>query len=224
MTIANLLFSYIALPPYNRKMVQKISFECNSKKDGAKNAQDVNIELYLSKYLNTVEQRDGPIYKKADVIVVGKDTYDVYVPEYGIEKRMYLRDLPIEQYYFDKNTLALDIFWKRGVPVTMHNEEKMYAQERVRKDDYGDDSEDELDQVTDSLTALAMKELEVLEDTVNADDLVHPVILEENTCMQRIQMFSVIDVRIQVNMERSPPIINVYPVNPFSGEKEEGSA
>lgn len=204
-------------------MVQKISFECNSKKLYAKYAQEANIELYLSKYLAMVEQRDGPVYKKADVFVVGKDTYDVYVPEYGIEKRIYLKDLPIEHHYFDKHTLALDIFWKRGVPVTMHNEEKMYAQERIRKDDYSDASEDELDQITDSLTALATKEVEVLEETVNADDLVPPVVLEENTCMQRIQMFSVIDVRIQVNMERSPPIINVYPVNPFSGEKSESS-
>jgi protein SSD1 len=207
----------VAQPPYNKKMVEKISFDCNSKKDGAKNAQEVNIELYLSKYLSMIEERDGPVYKKADVIVVGKDTYDVYVPEYGIERRMYLKDLPIEQHFFDKNTLALDIFWKRGVPVTMHNEEKMYAQERIRKDDYSDDSDEE--EITDSLQALAMKELEVVaEGTVNANDLVRPVILEENTCMQRIQMFSVIDVRLQVNMERSPPIINVYPVNPFSGE------
>jgi protein SSD1 len=32
-------------------------------------------------------------------------------------------------------------------------------------------------------------------------------------------MFSVIDVRLQVNMEVSPPYINVYPLNPFA-EKE----
>ncbi|KAI9477832.1 MAG: hypothetical protein EXX96DRAFT_568371 [Benjaminiella poitrasii] len=209
--------------PYNKKMLQKIAFDCNNRKDGARHAQDSSSLLYLSNYLSMVEKRDGPIYKKAEVIVIAKETYEIYLPEYGLEKRIYLKELPVDKFHFDKNTLALDIHWKRDVPVTMHNEEKIYMQERERKDDYSDEEEEsEEDQVRDSLQALNLKEPDPNKH-VNADDLIPPVVLDEATCLQRIQMFSSIDVRIQINNERSPPIINIYPVNPFSGEREASS-
>ncbi|RCI04081.1 hypothetical protein CU098_000876, partial [Rhizopus stolonifer] len=208
--------------PYDRKMVQKIAFSCNAKKDGAKNAQDNDSMVYLSRYLWQREQLDGPIYKKADVIVVSKDTFEVYIPEYGLEKRIYLKDLPVEKFYFDRHTLALDIYWKRGIPVTMRNEEKIYAQERVRPDDYSDSDDDE-EEIVDSLTGLTMQDTPTYDPdhVVNANDLIPAVVLDEETCLQRLQMFSTIDVRLQVNMERIPPIINIYPVNPFSGEEEK---
>lgn len=206
--------------PYTKKVVQKIAFNCNTKKDAAKNAQDENSLLYLAKYLVQMEEKTGPVYKKATVIVVGKQFYDIHLPEYGLEKRVHMDGLPVDKFNFDKNTLALDIFWKRGVPVTMHNEEKIYAQQRERADDYSDEEDEEEKQVEDSLAALSMQEPKEYNMKVNEDDLIPPVILDETTCMQTIKMFSVIDVRVQVNMERSPPIINLYPVNPFSGEQE----
>ncbi|KAI8643833.1 hypothetical protein BD408DRAFT_341610 [Parasitella parasitica] len=209
--------------PYNKKMLQKIAFECNTKKDGAKNAQDNDIMVYLTRYLTRLEELNGPVYTKADVIVVTKDTYDVYIPEYGLEKRIHLKDLPVDRFDFDKNKLCLDIFWKRGVPVTMHNEEKIYT-ERIRKDKYSDDEngeeEEEEEETLDSLARLTLKE-PVRDKVVDAGELVPPVILDEASCMQTISMFSQIDVRLQINNLVSPPIINIYPVNPFSGEEEE---
>ncbi|KAI8329913.1 hypothetical protein BD560DRAFT_416603 [Blakeslea trispora] len=210
--------------PYDRKIVTKISFLCNAKKDGAKNAQDTDSTVYLAKYLWQKEQSTGPIYKKADVIVVSKDTFEVYIAEYGIEKRIYLKDLPVERYHFDKHSLALDIYWKRGEPVTMHNEEKIYAQQSSQSDDFSDsdEEEDEFDKVEDSLAGLLLQDAPAYDPdhTVNADDLIPPVVLDPETCLQQLKMFSTIDVRLQVNMERLPPIINIYPVNPFSGEQE----
>ncbi|KAI8356699.1 hypothetical protein EDC96DRAFT_515217 [Choanephora cucurbitarum] len=198
--------------PYDPKIVQKISFLCNAKKDGAKNAQDTDSTVYLAKYLWQMEQSTGPIYKKADVIVVSKDTFEVYIAEYGIERRIYLKGLPVQKYHFDKHTLALDIYWKRGEPVTMHNEEKMYAQERTPSDDFSD-SEDEA--IEDSLAGLLLQDRPAYDHTVNADDLIPPVVLDPESCLQQLKMFSTIDVRLQVNMDRIPPIINIYPVNPF---------
>ncbi|KAL9544808.1 hypothetical protein MBANPS3_007440 [Mucor bainieri] len=214
-----------AMPcPYNKKMLQKIAFECNTKKDGAKNAQDNDIMLYLCRYLTTLEKLNGPVYTKADVIIVSKETYEVCVPEYGLEKRIHLNDLPVSRFVFDKANLSLKIFWKRGVPVTMRNEEKMYA-ERVTKDDYSSegDDEDEVDENGDPLDSLARMTLQESRHSkiVDAGILIPPVILDEETCMQTISMFSQIDVRLQINNQVSPPMINIYPVNPFSGEEEE---
>ncbi|OBZ83463.1 DIS3-like exonuclease 2 [Choanephora cucurbitarum] len=204
--------------PYDRKIVQKISFLCNAKKDGAKNAQDTDSTVYLAKYLWQRERSTGPIYKKADVIVVSKDTFEVYIAEYGIERRIYLKGLPVQKYHFDKHTLALDIYWKRGEPVTMHNEEKIYAQERTPSDDFSDSDDEEEDRaIEDSLAGLLLQDTPAYDPdhTVNADDLIPPVILDSESCLQQLKMFSTIDVRLQVNMDRIPPIINIYPVNPF---------
>lgn len=204
-------------------MVQKIAFECNTKKDGAKNAQDNDIMIYLSRYLTMMEELNGPVYTKADVIVVSKETYEVYIPEYGLEKRIHLQDLPVSRFDFDKTKLSLTIFWKRGVPVTMHNEEKVYT-ERVRKDKYSDDDDeddsedDENEEALDILARLTLKE-PVHNKIVDAGELIPPVILDDETCMQTVSMFSQIDVRLQINNLVSPPIINIYPVNPFSGEE-----
>lgn len=215
------IFLNVALPcPYNNKMLQKIAFECNTKKDGAKNAQDNDIMIYLCRYLTMMEKLNGPVYTKADVIIVSKETYEVCVPEYGLEKRIHLKDLPVSRFDFDKTKLSLNIFWKRGVPVTMRNEEKMYA-ERVTKEDYSseDDDDDEVDENGDPLDSLARMTLQEpsRDKVVDAGALIPPVILNEETCMQTISMFSQIDVRLQINNLVSPPMINIYPVNPFSG-------
>lgn len=211
--------------------MQRLSFHCNSKRDGAKNAQDRNTDMYLARYLSNLESQNGPVYTKADVIMVTKDTYEIYVPEYGIEKKFHVEDLPTESHFFDKFENSLDIFWKRGQPVTMHNEEKIYAQERIRKDDYSDDEEENEDsdssglspgeELEKNLEKLTLKENKAAprEKITTTDELIPAVVLEPKTCLQRLKMFSSIDVRIQINMDRSPPIINVYPVNPFSGEE-----
>ncbi|CAO0790682.1 unnamed protein product [Mucor circinelloides] len=215
-----------AMPcPYNKKMLQKIAFECNTKKDAAKNAQDSDIMIYLCRYLTMMEKLNGPVYTKADVITVSKETYEVCVPEYGLEKRIHLKDLPVSGFDFDKTKLSLNIFWKRGVPVTMRNEEKMYA-ERVNKDDYSSEDgeeEDEVDENGDPLDSFARMTLKESkgDKVVDAADLIPPVILDEETCMQTISMFSQVDVRLQISNLVSPPMINIYPVNPFSGEEEE---
>lgn len=213
--------------PYNKKMLSKIAFECNTKRDGAKNAQENDTMIYLCRYLTMMEKLNGPVYTKADVITVSKETYEVCVPEYGLEKRIHLKDLPVARFDFDKTKLSLNIFWKQGVPVTMRNEEKMYA-ERVAKDDYSsgdddDEDEEEVDENGDPLDSFARMTLqESNRDKIkDASALIPPVILDQETCMQTISMFSQIDVRLQINNLVSPPMINIYPVNPFSGEEEE---
>ncbi|KAI8967265.1 hypothetical protein BDF20DRAFT_239344 [Mycotypha africana] len=209
--------------PYGKKFVQKTAFHCNSKKDGARSAQDRSILLFLSHYLNRKEATEGHHFTKAVVIAVAKKHYEIYVPEYGLEKKVLLEGLPLSKSHFDKTTLALDLFWQRDVPVTMHNEEKIYGAARL-VDDYSDsdsdsdadadaDDADETD-IEDSLQALTLKEAKPA-SVVHEADLIPPVVLEEATCRQQLGMFSSITVRIQVNNTRSPPIINIYPVSPF---------
>lgn len=209
---------------YEKKAVQNIAFHCNSKKEGARGAQDGSVNVYLAKYLFNLEMSSGcPIYAEGVVIAVENEVFEVYIPKFGLERKFHLEALPTERYHFDKTTQTLDIFWKQGVPVTMHNEEQIYARERVRKDDYSDEeiedkSEEDEGDFVDDFDRLDLDESKVL----NSDsDLVPPVVLDASTGLQRLKMFSSINIRIQVNMTHSPPIVNIYPVNPFSGEQIE---
>ncbi|KAI8094791.1 hypothetical protein BDF21DRAFT_395196 [Thamnidium elegans] len=188
---------------YPQKSIKKVTFTCNSKKDGARKAQDDSTNLYLSKYLARCEMVKGAVFVKANVIAVTKDYYEVHVPKYGLEGKFRLKDLPIQQYGYKNG--VLDIHWKPGVSVPMHNDESLTLETNDNVDDDEDEyeSEPELDQLMSALSVTNDK------DTVE---------FEEIPCLQLLAVFSKIDVRIQVNETRSPPIINLYPVNPFSGE------
>ncbi|KAG1472691.1 hypothetical protein G6F56_001389 [Rhizopus delemar] len=229
---------------YSRQRVQKIAHSCNIKKQGAKSAQDSDTKLYLATYLNNQEQTNGPIYKKGVIIMTGKRAFEVYIPEYGIESRIYMHSLPVKKFSFDKYTLQLTISWKKDIPVTMHNEEKLYAEMRSREEESSDDEdenkegdenkedgenkkdgenkEDEYDDDMEKHLADRVEYLKLSNEhkkIESATELIPPVVIDESEFTQRIQMFSLIDVRLQVNMEVSPPYINVYPLNPFA-EKE----
>lgn len=192
------------MSPYSKQRIKEIASDCNRKRDGAQNAQDLNSLLYLGVYLNNLEVKHGPVHSRAIIVSIRKKGFDLYLPEYGLEKSIGLNRLPIENSIFDKHRYILSLFWKRGVPVTMHNEEKIYAQnKRPNFEEEEDmDEEDELD-----LSGLALD-----------GDIQFPVkpFFNNQTCMQELRMFSPMDVRIQVNMSVSPPYINVYPINHFA--------
>ncbi|ORE01755.1 RNB-domain-containing protein [Rhizopus microsporus var. microsporus] len=207
---------------YQKKLVQKIAFSCNEKRTRAKSAEDADAKLHLANYLYKYEYEHGPIYKKAVVIMTGKSMFEVYVEEYGLEAKIYMQSLPVHKFSFDKSTLQLVIFWKKDTPVTMHSEEKAYAQVKIRQDDHSSDEDEGEDDVEDDMEKLLQDNLENLKISTqkkgikSTSDLIPPEMIDASACTQTIQMFSLIDVRIQVNIDASPPFINVYPVNPFA--------
>ncbi|GAA5807201.1 hypothetical protein MFLAVUS_000556 [Mucor flavus] len=191
---------------YPQKSVQKITFTCNTKKDGARKAQDSSINLYLAKYLARCEMVKGAVFVKANVIAVAKDSYEIHVPKYGLESKFRLKDLPIQQ--FEYRNGVLEIHWKPGVPVPMHNNESS----TLETNGNGDDEEDEEEECE------IIPELDQLMSALSVTNDKDAVKFEEIPCLQLLAVFSKIDVRIQVNETRSPPIINLYPVNPFCEE------
>ncbi|KAI8882432.1 RNB-domain-containing protein, partial [Backusella circina FSU 941] len=88
---------------YAKKRLQEIANDCNRKRDSARNAQDLNNLLYLGVYLNNLEIKQGPVYTHALVVSVRKRGFDIYLPEYGLEKSIGLDRLPLENAIFDKD-------------------------------------------------------------------------------------------------------------------------
>ncbi|GAN05030.1 RNB-domain-containing protein [Mucor ambiguus] len=197
---------------YQKKSVTTAATHCNERKEGAKNSQDMNIQLYLAHYLHMLEtQQKKPVICAAIVTQVLKDCFEILVPEYGLEKRVHMDALPIEKFVYDPHKTALAAYWKEGVESNRewdHNRklDENYVEPSGTQLFYGTISDDEEENDHSVASKLAYK----IPKELLSDNLV-----DETTKMQRFESFSKLTVRIQVNVERSPPIINIYPVNPF---------
>jgi len=68
----------------------------NSKQDMAKLAQEQSAHLYLCLMIGDLTQRYGPVVRQAKVVGILDAAFDVIVPEFGIEKRVHIDQIPIE--------------------------------------------------------------------------------------------------------------------------------
>ena len=80
----------------DRDSVAKVAQQCNIKKDSAKLAQEQSDHLFLCLLVSDLTQRYGPVIRQAKVIGVLDAAFDVIVPEFGIEKRVHVDQMPID--------------------------------------------------------------------------------------------------------------------------------
>ncbi|ORX90875.1 RNB-domain-containing protein [Basidiobolus meristosporus CBS 931.73] len=97
--------------------IDAIANHCNNKKDSAKNAQETSSHIYLAVYLYNLTQAYGPIVCTAIVVDVVENGFDVLIPQYGIEKRIYLDKLPIENATWDSQNKTITLKWKKDTQV-----------------------------------------------------------------------------------------------------------
>ena len=67
-----------------------------SKRDSAKLAQEQSIHLFLCVFISDLTHRYGPVVRQARVVNVLDAAFDVLVPEFGIEKRVHVDQMPID--------------------------------------------------------------------------------------------------------------------------------
>lgn len=194
---------------YKKDAVTKAASHCNDRKEGAKNSQDQNIQLYLYHYLHMLEtESKQPILRPAIVTQVLKDCFEILVPDYGLEKRVHMDALPIEKFVYNPSRNAMAAYWKEGV-----ESNREYDQARKLDEDYIEPSGTQLYMENDEESndeSTATKTVYKIPEELLSDNLI-----DHSTKMQRFEPFSKLTVRIQVNVERSPPTVSVYPVNPF---------
>ncbi|KAG2367320.1 hypothetical protein BDR07DRAFT_1393656 [Suillus spraguei] len=95
----------------DRDAVAKIAQQCNIKKDSAKLAQEQSTHLYLCVLISDLTQRYGPVIRPAKVVSVIDAAFDVLVPEFGIEKRVHVDQMPIDNHVYDEHSHTLQIYW-----------------------------------------------------------------------------------------------------------------
>ena len=73
----------------------------------------------------------GPISRCGIVVNVQSSSFDVVVPEFGIEKRVHLDQLPLVKAEFDRPNRVLELFWERGVDSMSYNPEEVRTRQRA---------------------------------------------------------------------------------------------
>ncbi|QLL33420.1 hypothetical protein HG536_0E03310 [Torulaspora globosa] len=103
--------------PYNEDLESlKITSEyCNFKKDCAYQAQEQAVHLLLCKTINDMGNATGQLLTMATVLQVYESSFDVFIPEFGIEKRVHGDQLPLIKAEFDPANRILELHWQPGV-------------------------------------------------------------------------------------------------------------
>lgn len=101
--------------PNDLDALKAIADYCNFKKECAANAQEQAIHLLLSQTINEMSENAGQLLVMGTVIQVYESSFDVFIPEFGIEKRVHGDQLPLVKAEFEKTNRILELYWERGV-------------------------------------------------------------------------------------------------------------
>ncbi|KAH7105526.1 SSD1 protein [Auriculariales sp. MPI-PUGE-AT-0066] len=227
----------------DRDSVAKIAQQCNIKRESAKLAQEQSAHLFLGLLLSDLTTRYGPVVRQARVINVLDAAFDVVVPEFGIEKRVHVDQMPIDNHVYDEHTHSLQIYWSNKDVITWlaenaddehlkkvkraadHHAVKMEVasasvhDERALFDD-DDNEEDEivLNRSKDQPAAETSKQ------RIISAQKTEPVFEGLRTTaaghkIQEIKELMSVPVIVTADLTKSPPVLKVYSVNPYAEKK-----
>ena len=97
----------------DRDSVARCAQQCNMKKQSAKVAEEQSVHLYLSILIHDLTERYGPVVRQARVTGVLDQAFDVVVPEFGIEKRVHVDKIPVENVVYDEHKDILSLYWTK---------------------------------------------------------------------------------------------------------------
>lgn len=222
----------------DREAMAKIAQQCNVKKDAAKMAQEQSAHLFLCLLIHDLTMRYGPVVRSATVMGVLDAAFDVIVPEFGIEKRVHVDQMPIENHTYDEQTNALSIYWKDNVDVIAwlaENSDDVHvkklqevAQQHQMMELTSQSSHDEAalfadDDDDESCTAAILRQhnIDAAKDSRQRAKSLQKVALqfdgvEHHTRVQKINELMKVPVIVTSDMSKSPPVLKVFSVNPFA--------
>jgi protein SSD1 len=118
-------------PPEDAQSLIKLAENCNFKKDAARTAQEQSVHLYLCRMLREMTATDGPVVRRGIVVNVQSSSFDVVIPEFGIEKRVHLDQLPLVKAEFERSNRVLELFWEKDIDSMSYNPEEAKSRQRT---------------------------------------------------------------------------------------------
>lgn len=228
--------------PVDRETMAKIAQQCNVKKDAAKLAQEQSAHLFLCLLIHDLTMRYGPVVRPATVMGVLDAAFDVIVPEFGIEKRVHVDQMPIENHMYDDSQHALNIYWKDNVDVIawlaetsddvhvkklqevaqQHAMMELTSQSQTDEAALFDDEDGE--EETSTAELIRQHNIEAAKESNQRAKSLHKSGLkfdgvDENARgerRQKIKELMQVPVIVTSDMSKSPPVLKVFSVNPFA--------
>ncbi|KAF8621564.1 hypothetical protein AX15_007591 [Amanita polypyramis BW_CC] len=228
----------------DRDAVAKVAQQCNIKRDSAVLAQEQSAHLFLCVLISDLTHRYGPVIRQAKVINVLDAAFDVLVPEFGIEKRVHVDQMPIDNHVYDEHTHTLQIYWSDRDVITwlaensddehlkkvkQHAEQHALKMEVASRPVYDEKALFEEDDGDDEIILGRNEELQEEKETSKQRLL---SIAKEKPVFERVRVtpagHKIQDIRelmtvpviITADLRKSPPVIKVYSVNPYAESKD----
>ncbi|KAG6828397.1 hypothetical protein H0H92_008139 [Tricholoma furcatifolium] len=223
----------------DRDAVAKIAQQCNIKRDSAVLAQEQSAHLFLCVLISDLTQRYGPVIRQAKVINVLDAAFDVLVPEFGIEKRVHVDQMPIDNHVYEEHTHTLQIYWSKRDVITWLAENsddehlkkvkqnaeqhalKMEVASRSVNDETALFDEDDADDDQIVLERSDEADAETSKQRLISQAKVKPEFQGLRTTssghkIQDIKELMTVPVIVTADLTKSPPVIKVYSVNPYA--------
>ncbi|KAJ7179085.1 SSD1 protein [Mycena filopes] len=228
----------------DRDAVAKVAQQCNIKRDSATLAQEQSAHLFLCVLIADLTQRYGPVVRQAKVVGVLDAAFDVLVPEFGIEKRVHVDQMPIDNHVYDEHSHTLQIYWSTRDVISWLAENsddehlkkvkqnaeqhalKMEVASRSVHDESALFDEDEVDDDEIVLGRSDIKEEpETSRQRLQSIAKVKPEFEGLRTTasghkIQDIRELMNVPVIVTADLTKSPPVIKVYSMNPYAEQKK----
>ncbi|KAI0081758.1 RNB-domain-containing protein [Panus rudis PR-1116 ss-1] len=228
----------------DRDAVAKVAQQCNIKRDSAQLAEEQSAHLFLCVLIHDLTQRYGPVVRQAKVVNVLDAAFDVLVPEFGIEKRVHVDQMPIDNHVFNEHTHTLQIYWSDKDVITWLAENsddehlkkvrqnaeqhaaKMEVASRSVHDEkalFDEDDNDE-DEIVLGRPGAPDDDTQNSKQRLLSKSKPEPQFEGLKTSaaghkIQEIREMQTVPVIVTADLTKSPPVIKVYSVNPYAAQK-----
>ncbi|THH32915.1 hypothetical protein EUX98_g1301 [Antrodiella citrinella] len=226
----------------DRDAVAKVAQQCNIKRDSAQLAEEQSAHLYLCILISDLTQRYGPVIRQARVVGVLDAAFDVLVPEFGIEKRVHVDQMPIDNHVYDDHKHSLQIYWSDRDVISWLAENsddehlkkvkqtaelhavKMEVASRSVHDEKALFDEDDNDEDEIVLGRVEEDDVQGSKQRMLSKSKAQPAFEGLKTTaaghkIQEIQEMMTVPVIVTADLTKSPPVIKVYSVNPYASRK-----
>jgi len=174
------------------------------------------------------------VVRQATVVGVLDAAFDVLVPDFGIEKRVHVDQMPIENHVYDEHNSTLSIYWSTRDVISWLAENsddehlkkvkqnaeqhalKMEINSRSVHDESAlfDDDDDEI-VISKDLHDRESSKQRLLSKTKPKPEF-HGLRQADGHKIQDIKELMTVPVIVTADLTKSPAVIKVYSVNPYA--------
>ncbi|KAI9508940.1 SSD1 protein [Russula earlei] len=229
----------------DRDAVAKVTQQCNIKRDSSVLAREQSAHLFLSVLISDLTSRYGPVIRQAKVIGVLDAAFDVIIPEFSIEKRVHVDQMPIDNHVYDEHSHTLQIYWSDRDVITWLAENsddehlkkvkenaeqhavKMEVASRSVHDEKAlfdeDDGDDDDEIILGRDNKAEEEEIESAQREISKARVTPEFEGLKTTAtghkIQQIKELMTVPVIVTADLTKSPPVIKVYSVNPYAEQQ-----